>query len=498
MIKIPSMPVVKLPSSETTGIIVCNPHSPNQKLRDFLREIETQETFMKNPRFVSILLTDATRQNAINKLVGMEGGDIAIKAHMDCIVNALDEVTKSFAKRGIDIQGRAFRVSKTSDEGVLTFLSHNYEGLQNIKSMFTEAYTAIRKKLNLEDYKYIIGVKDPRAGSEYSSTTSLKKLAAMMRHPFIIAGCSTLMSQPATLHLGNESTLNELIANTADSEIDRSRFPSELKIPGMAEVDSKFKSTFYEGDQTQSFEGGKMFSISFTFNDKDGMISQVVRNIVEEKRKCWGDYYFENFGMSMLNLVFGKAGANTILSAVSSAMYELSQTKAVVAGNYLTFWCEDGSLEENELVNIVNKKLAAISTTLPLKCRAVGLDATGLQINKVRDAFAHQYNGLAARTLESLDFIVNFVENIHIRTQWEICAEIGLDSEMEKRIIQIGEITELRRTIRDARDLIGIVRSKELPDLDDFKKWMERNEDQIYEVCNRIRYKMASILATND
>jgi len=477
---------------ETTELVECDPQGEeSRKLKNHLKDLEPRlkdAAARTDDMKAMVGESDKGRQNAMNALAGMQGGDQIIQVYWDKMrlaVSAVADVNRC-ERTGIHL----IRVAPRSDEGVPIIAGRRLS--QATRLEFEEALAEADAHLDLSKYTYTIELPDGDGVRRFS--LNLEAFAQVLKHgKGMITSCTCELSDPITiLPEGRPGFLQDEIKRVENGEVlFYEHLPASFQgISSLAEVRSPF-DTNLEKSGIRTLSGGTFVEIKLRmspgdaagllrFTD-DGWGKHLGMETSEGTRKGFAEIFSGEIGMRGLNTFIGKARANRVLTAISHALddYALSTNNLVLPtnGGYLSYWVdaspgpETAHLIRDAIAKRIHSRVRnGIDLDLSFEPSVRTMQASGMSIDDVRARFILKSLGnplYPTGVLKSTDFLINFIENIKTSVQMDIYR--ALAEEGSRTLHSLDNIHTIericskrqggRRTIRDTEDLVWVLRN---------------------------------------
>lgn len=477
---------------ESTELMRCEPQGEQSKrLNSHLGNLEPRlrDLAIPEPDTNAIVgETDKGRQNAMNKLAGMAGGDQIIQAYWDKLGLAVSAVSRANGCERIGVH--LIRVAPRSDEGVLLIAGRRLG--EHTKLEFEEALKLADRQIDLSRYTYTLDIPTKEGVRRFS--LDLEAFSRVLKYgKDMVTSCNYVLSDPITIHPdGRAGFIQEEIKRIENGEV---RFYGHLPVSfqgigSLAEVRSPFTTNLSDSGIV-SLSSGAFVEIKLRMrgSDAEGLLP-----FTEDgwglplgmegsigTRKGFAEIFSGEIGMRGLNTFIGKARANRVLSAITHAMADLAGTGLdsviPITGGYLSYWVDMSAshqtaetIKETIAGRIRSAERNGIDLDLSFEPAVRIMDASGMDISDVRARFILGSLGKGlypAGVLERTDFLINFIENVRPAVQMDIyqaMAEEGspalhdLDNiNLIKRVC--SKRAGGRRTIRDTEDLVWVLRN---------------------------------------
>ena len=481
-----------------------------------------------------IVLSDAGSQNAINQIGGEGVGDQNLNAYWDLISNALGAVRRSVERQNrlkVDEDKVELHFVSTirrarSDEGKLIVLASSKNDHEIVEEL---SKTEIRMKSALKIFRKILygeelpreiefGIDREQAPKleDYQISTDtgwglgygdLRTFGGLMRHIETIAAVSIECGSP--FHIGEDLEVVERnIAMVEAGEIKfLGRLPSNLRIfRTVSSVQSPFPQKLDELEgfgPERKIDEGHYVQIRFAISDED---SRKLRNYIFDNwdnrgskgtRKGHAEIYGHNedgkklLGMRGLNTFLGKDSADTLITIAAKAMKKVSDELDVSifpVGNNLRYHiaAKEGLDQETlakKVKEMVDFQIGQYSKDLGFEAHIQAIDARECTIGEIAQTFellsmSRESDGI--EILRRANLIVSVIEKVKIETLTNILEkEIYDDEERAAAIATLKtliKIFEMRRTLRDASDLVAVIRNDDELEID--KIYSQENVDK--------------------
>lgn len=534
-----------LSGAAPTDIIVAGPKRP---LSMILKE-EAYRAKLKAERdgkklWGQIVLTDAGSQNAINQIAGENAGDQNLNAYWDLVSRALGTIAKSVDRNNrlrigedqVDLHFVSTIRKARSDEGKLIILASSknnnsiIEELSKTPERMGDALRILRKivygkKLNrndlerigdeevakLEDYTFRIKTE---FGEAYSD---LRELGKLMRHIETLAAVTFECGAPFSVD-DDLGVVERNIAMVESGEIKfGDRIPARLRLfRTMGAVETPFAQKLDELDgfgNERIVNQGHYIQIRFEIPQED---SEQLRRYISDgwdgeeskgTRKGHAELYGQErgrkkaLGMRGLNTFLGKDSADTLISIAAKAMKKVAdelEVSVFPVGNNLRYhiWEKEG-IEPNAIVakikEVVDQEIKSYSRDLEFEARVDVFPAKEVKIGKVGAYFELMNLGRVEEGIEVLEranLIISVIEKIKPSILTEVLDRVVFDQEerdeIKNTLEKVGRIFEVRRTIRDASDLVSLIRNDEELRSDDQKQnWREELENEFFRIVKQ-------------
>lgn len=464
---------------------------------------------------------DKARQNQINRLGQKEGaGDAALRAYWDlasiCLRTVAGIRVRKRADAEIHVATNIARVSPRSDEAILSIAAPALPSERGAESWFLDTWEDCRI---LEKYtKYEYDFVHPKGSFRHN----LWAFSRVLEHPEMVVSCHREFYGPEPLKADAPAKfLLEAIKEMENREVDRHRhlLPERLGgNTGIPEVESPFNETleYFVKDLTPDglrrlFTGASFVEIKFELDPRDALALEAVLPIT---KKGHTEIYSGISGMRGFNTFLGKACANRLLSPVTKAMFDLETSGLImpITSNYLSYFVGEPPSPELEqkvarairegapdtgpaFLNVLQRPRVRILSALdtPMQhfdpictLKALGVDAS-------------------PEILEKADFIMNFMENVQTDVKRRILEALekkknggkAITARDYENIDMMLKICKERRTIRDAQDMVWVLRGdKTIPALIGVGEERVRElEDWIFEFADERYEKISFIFA---
>jgi hypothetical protein len=430
--------------------------------------------------------TDKGRQNAMNKLAGMEGGDRIIEAYWDKIGLAVGAVARANGCNGVGIH--LIRVAPRSDEGITINAGRRLSGQTRLE--FDEAMKAANDYINLGDYEYTVTIGDEVFKLNLEAFSRVLKYGRDM-----VTACNYSLSEPITISPdGRAGFIQEEIRRLENQEVSFYDFlPTSFQgIGGLAEVKSPFTSNLMDSG-VEKLSGGVFIEIKLGMQPadaegllrftEDGWGQRFGIGDAQGTRKGFAEVFMGEIGMRGLNTFIGKARTNRVLTAITQSMGDVSSQLGTavmpVSGGYLTYWVDAsfGSDTAEAIANAIGSRIHStadngIDLDLNFEPSVRMIGAAGMDIEDIRARFILKSLGkdlYPTAVLDKTDFLLNFIENIRTDVQMQIYEELAMEG--KAGLHNLDNINLLRRvcskkaggrrTIRDTEDLVWTLRNDE-------------------------------------
>ena len=544
-----------------SDIIVAGPKRPLQRI---LQE-EAYRAKLKADKegkklWGQIVLTDAGSQNAINQIAGEAAGDQNLNAYWDLVSRALGTITKNVERnnrlRVSEDQVEMHFVSTIrkarSDEGKLIILASSktddkiIEELTKTEGRMRDALRILRKIVygqrlgrddleriesdevaRLEDYEFRIRTE---MGEAYSD---LRRLGKMMRHIETLAAVTFECGDPFKVD-EDLGVVERNIAIVESGEIQfRDRVPTRLRIfRTMGAVETPFAQKL---DELEAFGSerivneGNYVQIRFQIPDEDA--EELKKYIFDGwngedskgTRKGHAELYGQDnkrkksLGMRGLNTFLGKDSSDTLISIAARAVKKVSDELEISifpVGNNLRYHIpEKEGLSQKEIAakikEAVDKEIKAYSRDLEFEAQVDIFASKEAKIGKISAYFELMNLGRVEEGIEILEranLIVSVIEKIKPEIILEVLEGVIFDTnerdEVKNTLEKLRRIFENRRTVRDASDLISLIRNDAQLQIAENQEtgWRENLENEFFRlvkqygeaISNEIRRRIAS------
>ncbi len=501
---------------EPPEITRCNPQGEKEKKLHYYLERKLEPMFLEvaydTPGFSFVVgCLDKSRQNPINKLGGMEAGDRAIDVYLDIAARATQLVA---SRNGSEkISNHLIRVSPTSDEAILVIGGNKLTRETEVE--FRDSWMKAKGSTDLSGYSYRLEV--PYNGDSRVFQLNLEAFSKVLIHPDIVTAATFMISRPVKVDPeGEGGFIQEQIRRQENKEISFYDFlPRSVKVDGeMAEVATQFNESLTSMGISSRARGSyvevklamtpedAMAILPFTRDDW-GFAYGIDKTV--GTRKGFAELFSQLGGMRFLNTFVGKGRANRALTPIVKAFEEIKDRGIEVipvSGGYMQYWVDMPPSEETarRIEAKIRERIHSSRrgdmghVSLGMEPVVSVIDATSVTRERLRARFILNSLGLShfrSRTLENMDFVLNFFENVHGDVQEEIRRRLAIHNggvpmsdEDLGRMRLMGVVCDEkqggRRTIRDAEDLIHtLVNDEQLPEAVrsrrlELKEWFPR------------------------
>ncbi|MEW6722896.1 MAG: hypothetical protein AB1324_06560 [Candidatus Micrarchaeota archaeon] len=489
---------------EAPDMVTCEPHGSDERKLNNLLEVVIEpnlvETAYDYPGFeIVVAAFDKSRQNPINKLFGRDVGDKALDCYWEIAGKSAMLVSAINGSENIGLT--MIRVNGSSDEGIAiiggTKLTHETE------VEFREAWLMMSGMADLKGYRAEMRYPDGRPVD-----VSLEACSKVLRYPEIITAATYLVSKPIPVDGDTKlGFVQEEIARLESREVGFYECMSrKMKVDGeLPEVKSSFRDTL-EKMEIREMDRGSYIEIKLAMQEqdaaallpftKDGWGAGQGMEDSTGTRKGFAEIFSGVAGMRFLNTFYGKARANRILTPIVRAMEDLMRESRVqvetgvernavvipVSGGYLQYWLEmpaSGGTYDTIRKAILRRIKSGIqgdegyANLEGFEPRILMMNAKGRKVEDLRARFILNSMGMRdapAARLESMDFILNFLENVSPAVQREIFQALAkrenggapLDKGDLTRMEMVSRVCDERmggrRMIRDTEDFIWTLR----------------------------------------
>lgn len=417
-----------------------------------------------------VVLIDKARQNAINNIVGQEGGDCAMEGYWDVSAKATADVAAMNGSQrvGISLTG----VRKGSDENINTI-----GGIQlsyDTHAQFRVAWDAGRAELDLGGYRFTMHT------VQGELEASLRGFSRVLRNPGMVVACNFKISEPIVLRPDEkQGFILERVRELENSEAEHfERLPRIYTgNGGLAGVRTPFRTNLEMLGKTK-MESGTFVEIKLGMSEEH---AGAFRGFIQDKRdaegrliekgtrKCYSEVGSGRAGIRFFNTFFGKGRSDEILTPITLAMDDLRRRGVdvlPVTNGYLQYWVD--APNTSETVALVERALArrinSVATPdhgyldmefLP-SVISVGADSTNLRdLRAMLILKSLEKEGYPAEALGRTDFLVNFLDHINIEIQRDVLSPFNSQGMAN----MVRWVCSARRGIRDTEDLIWTLRS---------------------------------------
>jgi hypothetical protein len=479
-------------------LVVCNPHGTyKESMHERIVTLEASLTALAradNGYTFIIGTLDKARQNCINQLGGFGAGDAAMAAYLDAARMSVAYLAHMNHSEIVEL----IRMSPGSDECMFSMGSRQLTG--HAEAQFRAALAQARKSIDLRNYTYSVDV--PSGGGTKTYELDLEAFSRVLRHPEMALSCHFSISEPRSIDPGSSGFVADVIKSMQNREIDFYRLlPHSFRLAsdGLAEVDSPFE-TDLASSGIRKRASGTLVKIKLRADEARELLPFVhddkasgrngTRKEFSETRKGFSEVYSGNFGMRGFNTFMGKARANSIFTPITWAMHDISTHEVngkpvmvlPLSGGYLEYWVDLPPTETTRelITHRINTRIHSTNTD-PAYANLASfrpvismLDATKVDIRDAKarfilDSLGTEAKGHPSAVLARMDFLLNFMENVHKRVQEDIYSRLGerrnggipLSDIDWDNIAMIRHICSQYRTVRNPEDLVWIIRAGE-------------------------------------
>lgn len=528
-----------------SDIIVAGPKRPLQRI---LQE-EAYKAKLKAERdgkklWGQIVLTDAGSQNAINQIAGEAAGDQNLNAYWDLVSRALGTITKSVERNNrlrisedqVEMHFVSTIKKARSDEGKLIILASSkndnniIDELAKTEGRMRDALRILRKivygqKLERDDLERIESEEVARLedydfriktdmGEAYSD---LRRLGKLMRHIETLAAVTFECGDPFKVD-EDLGVVERNVAIVESGEIRfRDRVPTRLRIfRTVAAVETPFAQKL---DELEAFGSdrvvneGNYVQIRFQIPNED---SEELKKYIFDgwngegskgTRKGHAELYGHDnkgkkaLGMRGLNTFLGKDSADTLISVAARAMKQVSDELEISifpVGNNLRYYIPakeelDQKQIAKKIKEAVDREIKACSKDLEFEAQVDIFASKEAKIGKISTYFELMSLGRindGIEILERANLIVSVIEKIKPQILLEVLEGVIFDQEerdeAKNTLEKLGRIFENRRTIRDAADLISLIRNDALLQIEESEEGgREKLENEFFALVKR-------------
>jgi hypothetical protein len=481
---------------EKPELFTCNPQGTEDKKLNFHLETVVEPPLMEiaydipGYSYVTALL-DKSRQNPINKLGGMIGGDQALRVYWDIAAEAAMLVSAINGSENIGLS--LIRVSPFSDEGII--IIGGSELTHNADIEFREAWLMVSQMKDLRNYRYSIEVGNPPHRERFE--LDLEAFASVLKYPDIVTAATYPVSKPVYVDPeGSGGFIQKEIRELENAEVTfREYLPARYRIDGeLAEVSTAFQESLASMG-VGSMERGCYVELKFAMEPADALAflpftkdgwgtPYGIANSIGT-RKGFAEIFSGIGGMRFLNTFFGKAKANRALTPLARAMEDVKSQYNVnvipVAGSYTQYWVDmPPNAETLECIKRAVRRRIQSDVRDDMGYAGLGfephlgmVEARGMRLADLRarlilDSVGKTY--APEDLLDRSDFMLNFLENVDDAVRKRIFSALA-HKENGGSPVRISDLARLdmvrricdereggRRTIRDTEDLIWTLR----------------------------------------
>jgi hypothetical protein len=429
---------------------------------------------------VAVISLDKSRLNAINSLLGRNGGgDEALRAATDCVVRAVKQTFNDHSPAGEN--PIILRYSKFSDELTIVTIGKGIseDTLDRFKRNLNTAVDAI----DLTDYKWKEGQNGLRTEANLESASSI------FRHKKMVA---TSTVNGGTVFDVDSLTDPEFLIESLD-QADRKKLHFLDKLPDayrdiapVGQILSPFPMILNGGrlprgtivevklerattQQVWRDEAETLLRyVVRDYSDGNGGIKRgAKKGLYELRAGVTGD-----LGRRFFNTVLGNTGCNAaFIKPILEGAYELGQAHDIVVApsddlNFLYFGAELDADLISEIQRYIQARLSPY-----FRPRIKALSAEGITTEELRSEFELLDLGvkgtIGASALERANFLINLIENTSLVTKSGVVYGMGIHN--IRNLVDAEQLFMKERTIRNMQDytVSAIVNGRE-----DLVNWM--------------------------
>ncbi|MFH0885160.1 MAG: hypothetical protein V1861_05620 [Candidatus Micrarchaeota archaeon] len=470
------------PEKENRDWIVCDPQGSGKRtLRGHLLEVEPRLLEMaatNDDVGFAVATVDKSRQSAINKIGGEKGaGDSSMEAYFDILAKATINLGGA-DERHLRL---ALRLDQISDEGVIFAGGRNFQKVT--ESTFGRVLRQARCETDLRKYRYTL---TSPFGDNESFDHNLELFSRALRNPGMVVSCKYSVSAPRRVTLRERPGFVMDEIRKLDDKVNGffPLLPESFRsnLTSLAEVQTPFLTSLTKLG-IRDMDHGVFVEIKLSVNDTDAKALIPFTKDTDDwqgTRKGYMEIFSNLFGMRGFNTFIGRARTNSILTPITRAMKDLEADGVAVIpvnGCYLKYWVgmpesdyTKGAIENAIIQRIRSHAPGPGFADLDFTPHVNLLDACGVDISQTRALFILKSLGmekLPPATLDMSDFMLNFIENVHPIVQGVVFGRLWSEkgtwlSDGDKdNIAALRKICDLRRTIRDTEDFLGVLRRDE-------------------------------------
>ncbi|MEM3075807.1 MAG: hypothetical protein QW590_03210 [Candidatus Bilamarchaeaceae archaeon] len=435
------------------------------------------------PVFYFIATFDCARVNMKNSLLTRNGGDACIAAFIDTQTAAAKATFCDSQNNGIDMFN--IRVSQYSDE-TATHAAGNAISPYTAK-VFTENLAAAKERIyrERENYKFEVVVGEGKEAKKLK--LNLHAASIVFKHPEVVTAYN--MKGPVVervLPKEQNDFIKEKIKTMEGEKPWMHALPRDLRFEsGRVDIHTELDDASAE----ELKNGGVVIQLKYALKDQKHIKSlfRILNdgwdgNGAKGLRKCYSAIISNSYALTGLNTIWGNAFGNALTSAGLHGVERFKEDTGIVIkripGSYYHYHANMNISEweryEDRLIKAILGTIQAKPTEVNEEGRIVHtpfypqltvIESVGKNMDELRALFALKSLGkhLPADALARADFLVNFIDNIKgsedgTPIKEKMLEEVGISKEEMNAINIIYRYCTNYRTVRDAQDLIWVLR----------------------------------------